>query len=174
MTILYKITDDDDRTALGCQWGAGLEHTAPGLGPLGGSGWLYAFTHPYLAAFFAPWLPYEGYRLWRADGVVGLTGSGFEVGCTHLATIARLALPAVDVEASIRFARAVARLAPPSREAEDTLADAELYVASDMPIWARQAAAMAVGYAVEGTTKLPLAALAEAATAGKRTEGGVV
>jgi len=32
MTILYKVTDDDDRTALGCQWGAGLEHAARGLG----------------------------------------------------------------------------------------------------------------------------------------------
>ena len=103
--VLYKLTDQNGQTRGGCQWGEGVEHTAPGTGNLCTAGWLHAYTHPLLAVFVSPVHPnLADPVLWEAEGDVGKDDCGLKVGCTRLKTIRRIPLPEVTVNQRIRFA----------------------------------------------------------------------
>ncbi len=51
--VVYKLTDAEDRTKGGCQWGVGKSHKAPGGGYLCTDKWLHAYRTPWHAALFA-------------------------------------------------------------------------------------------------------------------------
>jgi len=108
---LYKLTDKDDRTYNGMQWGEGVTHTASGTGELCGPGWIHAYTDPLLAVLLDP--IYAGFgptaHLWEAEGVIGTTHHGLKVGCTSLTTLRRVGLPALTTEQRVRFAILCAR-----------------------------------------------------------------
>jgi len=104
--VLYKLTDGNDQTFGGCQWGEGVENTAPGTGELCTAGWLHACTDPLLAVMLNPIyadLDLTTAHLWEAEGDVGRDDHGLQVGCTRLKTLRRIALPSVSLEARIRF-----------------------------------------------------------------------
>jgi hypothetical protein len=101
---LYKLTDENDRTYGGCQWGEGVEHTASGEGDLCGHGWLHAYTDPLLAALLNPiHADFQNPHLWEADGDVGCSDCGLKVGCTRLRTTQQIPLPEVTLEDRVRF-----------------------------------------------------------------------
>jgi hypothetical protein len=102
---LYKLTDRNGQTRNRTQWGEGVEHTASGEGDLCGPGWLHAYTHPLLAVLLNP--GHADIRepiLWEADGDVGKTDHGLEVGCTRLKTIKQIPLPKITTEQRVYFA----------------------------------------------------------------------
>ena len=104
MTTLYKLTDENGYTYGGCQWGKGVEHLAAGTGELCGPGWLHAYTDPLLAVLLNPiHANFRNPRLWEAEGDVGKEDDGLKVGCTRLKTIREIPLPAVSLEARVRF-----------------------------------------------------------------------
>ncbi len=50
----YKITDKNDRTYGGCQWGKNVTHTADGQGDLCSEHWIHFYTDRFLAVIFNP------------------------------------------------------------------------------------------------------------------------
>jgi|GEM_PF-1370977 len=105
---LYKLTDENDQTYGGCQWGEGVTHTADGLGGLCTCHWIHSTTDPLLAVLLNPaqgrYDPATAH-LWRCSGVVGKedTPSRLKVGCTDATTIERIPLPVVTAEQTVRF-----------------------------------------------------------------------
>jgi hypothetical protein len=101
--ILYKLTDEHDRTFRETQWGEGVTHTAPGTGDLCTSGWIHAYHDPILALFLNPGhARFSNPHVWEAHGVVGMTDHGLKVGCTSLTTVRRIHIP--TTERRVRFA----------------------------------------------------------------------
>ena len=52
--MLYKLTDENDRTYNDTQWGEGVTHETSGEGKLCGEGWIHAYIDPLLAVFLNP------------------------------------------------------------------------------------------------------------------------
>jgi len=106
MTILYKLTDENDQTCGQTQWGENISHTESGEGGLyGQGGWIHAYTDPLLAIFLNPLHDnFKSPHLWEAEGEVEKTDHGLRVGTTRLTTIRRLPLPDVTTEHYIKFA----------------------------------------------------------------------
>jgi hypothetical protein len=103
-TALYKLTDEQDRTRGGTQWGEGVTHEASGEGELCGPGWIHAYTDPLLAVLLnSIHANFRSPHLWEATGVVGKTDHGLKVGCTRLTTLRRVPLPEVTTEQRVRF-----------------------------------------------------------------------
>jgi hypothetical protein len=103
---LYKLTDENDKTHDGCQWGEGITHTAPGTGDLCGPGYIHAHTNPLLAVLLNPvheQFNSDTMHFWECDGDVGKTDFDFKVGCTRLTTIKRIPIPVVTLEQWVRF-----------------------------------------------------------------------
>jgi len=105
---LYKLTDENDQTYGGCQWGEGVTHTADGLGGLCTCHWIHSTTDPLLAVLLNPAqgrYDLATAHLWRCSGVVGKedTPSRLKVGCTDATTIERIPLPVVTAEQTVRF-----------------------------------------------------------------------
>ena len=101
---LYKLTDANDQTYGGCQWGENVEHTASGEGDLCDAGWLHAYTDPLLAVLLNPiHANVTRPHLWEAEGEVGKEHHGLKVGCTKLRTLRRVSLPQVTPEQRVRF-----------------------------------------------------------------------
>ena len=104
MTTLYKLTSAADTTRGGTPWGVGVEHVAPGGGPLCTAAWLHAYRDPLLAVLMDPGHGRFGAEahLWRCEGDVG-ADDGIKVGCTRLRTVERLPLPTVTTAQRVRF-----------------------------------------------------------------------
>ena len=106
--ILYKLTDANDRTRGGTQWGPGVCIRTNGKGELCGRGWTHWYTHPLLAVLFNPThadIDLREAHLWEGDSGEGETRSdhGLKVGCTTGQTVRRVELPVVTTEQAIRF-----------------------------------------------------------------------
>ena len=102
---LYKLTDQNGQTYGGCQWGEGVEHTAPGEGDLCTAGWIHAYTDSLLAVLLNPiHANFHNLCLWEGDGDVGKTDYGLKVGCTRFKTLRRIPVPKVTTEQTLRFA----------------------------------------------------------------------
>ena len=103
----FKLTDRADQTYGGCQWGEGVEHTAPGKGELCTNGWIHCTTHPLLAVLLNP--IQGGYdlktaHLWRCKATGKIkNGNGLKFGATKVKTIKRVSLPRITTEQRIRF-----------------------------------------------------------------------
>ena len=109
MTTLYKLTTHDNLTRKGydnqTSWGAGVEHTASGEGPLCDVGWLHAYEHPLLAVLLNPThANIHDPKMWFADGDVGKRDGLFKVGCTRLRTVEEIPLPEIDIETRVEIA----------------------------------------------------------------------
>ena len=101
---LYKLTDKHDRTYGGCQWGAGIEHTASGEGNLCTGGWIHAYTDPLLAILLNPiHADFDKPHLWEAEGEIGKDDHGLKVGCTKLKTLKRISKPRINKIQRIAF-----------------------------------------------------------------------
>lgn len=100
MAILYKLTDKNDQTRGGCQWGENVSHTTDGSGELCGPGFTHWYTHPLLAVLFN--MLHGRYdlstaHLWEGEGEVVKTNYGLKVGCTTARTIRRIPIPEVSI-----------------------------------------------------------------------------
>ena len=109
--ILYKLTNENDQTCAETQWGEGIEHTASGKGDLCGPGWLHAYTDRLLAVLLDPINARFGEtaHLWQAEGDVGKSDRGLQVGCTRLRTIRRIKKPVVSTVQRVAFGILCAR-----------------------------------------------------------------
>ena len=111
--MAYKITDQDDRTYNGCQWGENVTHTSSGTGPLCTEGWIHYYTDPLLAVLMNPIhgaFDNEAMRLWKCKaGGAHKSDHGLKEGCTSLTTIRRVEIPKVSTEQRVRFAILCAR-----------------------------------------------------------------
>ena len=103
----YKLTDKDDRTYGGCQWGKNVTHKASGKGGLCTSGWIHYYSDPVLALFLDPLHGNFGAtaHLWEVE-VSGETKDdrGLKFGAMELTTVRRLRKKRITTEHRIRFA----------------------------------------------------------------------
>ena len=98
---LYKLTDENDQTFGGCQWGENVTIKTSGTGELCGPGWTHWYTHPLLAVFLNPihgYFDLKTAHLWEGKGTIGKTDCKLKVGCTSGTTLKRIPLPIVTVE----------------------------------------------------------------------------
>lgn len=107
LTTLYKLTDADDRTYHGCQWGENVQHVTSGKGESCTPGWTHWYTDPLLAIMlnvvhgnFDPTTAH----MWEGEGTVVLNVNGTKVGCADGRTIRRIDLPLMTPEQRVRYA----------------------------------------------------------------------
>ena len=104
-TRLYKLTTDTLQTYGGYKWVPGKIHNAPGEGPLCSAGWLHAYLHPGVAAMLNVGdAAIAQARCWEADGVVGETDHGLQVGCTALRLLGEVPMPVLTTTQRVRMA----------------------------------------------------------------------
>lgn len=108
MPKYYKLTDANDQTYGGCQWGEGVTHLISGEGNLCGPGWTHWYTHPLLAVMLNPTqgnFDLTTAHLWEspADQVAEKTDHGLKVGCMKGTTVRRVPLPEVTLTQKIAF-----------------------------------------------------------------------
>ena len=104
---LYKLTDQDDRTKGGCQWGENITVETDGKGGLCSAGFTHWYTHPLLAVLLNPIhgsYDLDTAHLWEGEGEVTKNDTGLKVGCVKATTTKRIELPAVTREQRVRFA----------------------------------------------------------------------
>ena len=103
----YKLTDKDDRTYGGCQWGKNVTHKANGRGVLCTEGWIHYYGDPVLALFLDPLHGDFGStaHLWEVEvsGKVE-TDCGLKFGTTELTTLKRLRKKKITRKHRVRFA----------------------------------------------------------------------
>ena len=103
----YKLTDKNDQTWGGCQWGPGVTHETDGAGDLCGPGWLHYYSHPLLAVLHNP---IHGHfdlataHLWEAEaGGEIRDDSGLKLGCTKLTTLKRVEIPEIATTQRVAY-----------------------------------------------------------------------
>ena len=105
--MLNKLTDKNDQTYGGCQWGEGVTVETSGEGELCGPGWTHWYTHSLLAVLLNPIhgnFDLTTAHLWEGEGEVKKTDHGLKVGCQKATTLRRVELPEVTTEQRVRFA----------------------------------------------------------------------
>jgi len=103
---LYKLTDADDRTHGGCQWGPGVTVETDGRGHFSGPGFTYWYTDPLLAILLNPIqakFDLASAHLWEGEGEPVKNDHGLQVGCARATTLRRVELPVVSDAARVRF-----------------------------------------------------------------------
>ncbi|RPI49410.1 MAG: hypothetical protein EHM49_09945 [Deltaproteobacteria bacterium] len=103
---LYKLTDKNDQTHGGCQWGPGVTHETSGEGELCGPGWTHWYTDPLLAVFLNPIhgdFDLAIAHLWEGEGEPEKFDHGLKVGCKRATSIKRIELPQVTQTQRIAF-----------------------------------------------------------------------
>ncbi|MHA1168972.1 MAG: hypothetical protein ACTSRU_14180 [Candidatus Hodarchaeales archaeon] len=109
MSEVYKLTDKDDKTFGGCQWGPGISNPhgeKDGKKKLCSSSWYHAYRTPILAVLMNPIqgdFDEDTMHLWKCEGKVG-KDDGAKIGCSTLITIERIEVPTISIEQRIRFA----------------------------------------------------------------------
>jgi len=103
---LYKLTDKNDQTYGGCQWGENVTVETSGIGNLCGDGFTHWYTHPLLAVLLNPIqgnFDLETAHLWEGKGEVVKDDRGLKVGCVKALTIKRIPLPEVTLAQKVAF-----------------------------------------------------------------------
>ena len=101
----YKITDENDQTYGGCQWGEGVTHTADGKGGLCTEHWIHAYSHKLIAVVMNPVHGnYHLMHLWECEAELGEDDRGLKFGTTKLTTIKRVSIPRMSNAVKVRFA----------------------------------------------------------------------
>ena len=108
MPKYYKLTNENDQTHGGCQWGENVTYKTSGEGGLCGSGWTHWYTHPLLAVMLNPIhgnFDLATAHLWESpdDQVAEKTDHGLKVGCTKGTTARRVPLPEVTLTQKTAF-----------------------------------------------------------------------
>ena len=102
---LYKLTNENDQTHGGMQWGENVTHTASGKGELCGPGFIHAYTDPVLAVLLNPiGADFRNPHLWIAEGKIVKDDRGLKCGTVKLTTVRRMDLPTVTTVHRIAFA----------------------------------------------------------------------
>lgn len=125
MTIVYKLTDQDNYTRRGhpneTKWGRNVTHTAKGSGGLCSDGVIHAYSSPLLAVLLNPiHAAIENPKLWKAEMEVRYSDKGLKIGGKTLTTVAEIPVPEVTVRQRVIFAVLCAKAsfgivdAPPS------------------------------------------------------------
>ncbi|MFQ5878775.1 MAG: hypothetical protein ACE5IZ_01170 [Dehalococcoidia bacterium] len=103
---LIKLTDDQDQTHDGMQWGPGVRHEAEsGEGPLCSKYWIHAYKDKYVAVLMNPiqggFLKPHG---WSAKGEEPIERAyDGKVGVKALTTLHRIALPRFTLNQHVAF-----------------------------------------------------------------------
>jgi len=182
---LYKLTDENNRTYGGCQWGKNVTVETDGEGGLCGPGFTHFYTDPLLAVFLNP--IYRNFdlttaHLWECEGTVAKKDRGLKVGCTRGTTIRRIPLPEVTLEQRVRFGILCAQEIPQPNawndwaegwlsgkdrngEATWAAAGAAAKAAADTAAWA---AAKAAAWAADAAAEAAWAAARAAAKAAEK------
>jgi len=106
MITLYKLTNENDQTYDGCQWGKNITVKTSGEGELCGPGWTHWYTDPLLAVLLNPIhgnFDLSTAHLWEGEGEVVLEDGGLKVGCKVATTMRRIKMPVISVKQRIRF-----------------------------------------------------------------------
>jgi len=103
---LYKLTDANDRTHNGCQWGPNVTVETSGEGELCGEGFTHWYTNPLLAVLLN--LTHANFdlstaHLWEGEGEIVKDDSGLKVGCAKATTLRRIPVPEVTDEQRVKF-----------------------------------------------------------------------
>ena len=103
----YKLTDENDQTRNGTQWGENVTHEADGLGDLCGPGWLHYYDDPLLAVLHNPIhgnFDDKTMHLWEieAEGAIKKEGQ-MKSGCTKMTTTQRINIPTITNKQRIKY-----------------------------------------------------------------------
>jgi len=103
----YKLTDKNDKTYGGCQWGENIEHKVKGEGNLCTNGWIHFYKNPLLAVLLNPIhgdYNLETAHLWECS-VSGRTKEdrGLKWGASRVKTIKRVKLPKITKGKRVKF-----------------------------------------------------------------------
>jgi hypothetical protein len=101
----YKLTDKNNQTYNGCQWGENITHETDGVGELCGSGWIHFYDDPYLAVLFNPiHAKFNNPILWEieTDGRIK-QDKGLKFGATKVTTLKQIPLPEITSEQKVTF-----------------------------------------------------------------------
>jgi hypothetical protein len=176
---LYKLTDKNDRTHGGCQWGENVTIETSGEGDLCGPGWTHWYLHPLLAVFLNPIhgdFNLKTAHLWEGRGKPEKFDYGLKVGCRKATTIKRINLPKPTTTQRVAFGILAALevyhepsfvawakdwLANKNRNAR--AAEAAAWATDWAAAWADWAAAWAATWAAKATEAAEAAGAAEAA-----------
>lgn len=172
----YKLTDANGRTRNDTQWGEGVQHSAPGKGPLCSRGWIHYYPDPVLAVMMnAEHAKFQDPLLWRCRAWGRKQKKPDKYGGQHVMTTKLLALPVVTLEQKIAFgilsslvvcheesyvAWAENWLSGKDRSELSARAAAERAAAAE---WAAEAAARAAARAAEADPTIDLVAIAHKA-----------
>jgi hypothetical protein len=105
--VCYKLTNEDNNTYNGTQWGPGISHETDGTLGLCGPGWLHYYDDPLLAVLLNPihgnFSP-RTMRLWKClpEGKIK-EDSGKKFGCTKLTTLEQIAIPEISTRQKAAF-----------------------------------------------------------------------
>ena len=106
-TTRYKLTDENDQTRGGCQWGEGIGHETNGEGNLCGPGWLHVYTDPLLTVMLNPLHREDDLdtaHLWEVECEGQRREDlGLKEGWTKVQAVRRMDMPQVSREQRIRF-----------------------------------------------------------------------
>jgi hypothetical protein len=96
----YKLTDENDQTYGGCQWGENVTHTADGEGGLCTKHWIHYYTDPILGVFMNPiYGEYKNPHMWEGKaGEIIKIDRGLKAGCTRFTTLHRIETPTMTTE----------------------------------------------------------------------------
>lgn len=103
---LYKLTNQNDQTYGGCQWGENVTVETNGEGKLCGPGFTHWYTHPLLAVFLNPThgnFDLHTAHLWKGEGEMKKENHGLKVGCVKATTKKRIPLPQVTLTQKVAF-----------------------------------------------------------------------
>ncbi len=104
---LYKLTDENDKTYNGTQWGEGVTHTADGNGELCSEHWIHAYEHPLLAVLHNP--IHGGFdnamHMWECETTdeKPLREGYMKLGVRNLTTVRRMPVPEITIEQRIEY-----------------------------------------------------------------------
>ena len=100
--MYYKLTNEQDQTYHGFQWGPGVELVKPGGQPCSDQV-VHIYTDPILAVMVNPIHGnYSDPHLWECEGDMPET-DGLKVWGTRCKTIRQIDLPVVTVEQKVKF-----------------------------------------------------------------------
>src|SRR5574341_574192 len=109
--LLYKLTDENNRTYGGLLWGKNITHEAlPGDGPLCTKYWIHAYEDPLLAVLHNPihadyQSPIMWESVWESIEEGGILRDGqLKLGVKKLTTLQRLPLPQVSTAQRVAYA----------------------------------------------------------------------
>ena len=102
----WKLTDKENKTQGGTQWGVGITHKAKGEGKsLCSADVIHVYDHPLKAVMFNPIHAAFAYpHLWEVKVKKVVAHDDFKGGVKQATTIKQVSLPSITVNQRVRFA----------------------------------------------------------------------